>query len=123
MPYYPQILYFSVYIIAWYMMSAYGYAAYPDHVLRIFILIFNSGILLVSAFNTFKHGHKKSALITGAYALCCWIFYGECMLLSLESSPSWTHAVTVYNMLRYFLMAAVFVILLRDFFRSIKSSD
>lgn len=120
MPYYRQILSSSLYLIAWWFMSMHAYASMPSSLTRVMLLTGSSLILLLSAFNMFKAHKKISACFTLAYALSCWIFYAECLLLALENSPQWTHIVTIYNLLRFFLMAMVFFILLKEFFRSIK---
>ena len=107
--------------MAWWIMAMHGYALLPDSFSRIVLLILSSAVLSVQGLIFNRQKRKLSALFTWSFAWACWAFYAEQKLLLIPGSAAYASSLTVYNLFRYFLIIAVFVILIKQWILSLRN--
>ncbi len=120
MPFYNRIVQSSIFLIAWWLMAMHGYAAIPHDPSRIILLIIASAALIYRGYTMHKAGNRISAMLTFFYACACYLFYIEALWLLTPDGPMWANAVIIYNILRFVLMFLTFIILIRDWIKSIR---
>ena len=106
--------------MAWWIMAMHGYALFPDSFQRIVLLSLASVVLSVQGVIFNRQKRKFSALFTWSFAWACWAFFAEQKLLLIPGTAAYESSLTVYNLFRYFLMVAVFVILLKEWFLALR---
>lgn len=104
----------SCFLMAWWIMAMHGYALLPDSFSRIVLLILSSAVLSVQGLIFNRQKRKLSALFTWSFAWACWAFFAEQKLLLIPESAAYASSLTIYNLFRYFLIVAVFVILIKQ---------
>ncbi len=120
MPFYNRIVRSSIFLIAWWLMAMHGYAVIPEDPARIILLVIASIALIYRGYTMHKDGNRISAMLTIFYGCACYLFYIEAAWLLEPDTKIWSQAVVIYNILRFALMFLVFIILIRDWIKSIR---
>jgi hypothetical protein len=101
-------------LVALWLMAWHGYAAMPIGASRAAALIFSSAILIASGVFKVRWKHYAQAMFVWSMALACWAFFAERAFILPQGDPRLIHAITVYNMFRYFLLLVCFFIFIKD---------
>ncbi len=126
-------LFFSIAaLIAWWTLASLSYPAMPvlpDEWLRVSMLGVAVAYLMLIGNSYRKEGHNLSCMFICSAALIPPAYYMEYWYLTCDGadknpaalSASLSHAVTVYNAFRYFLLLMAFIILVKSFIRNFKN--
>ncbi len=115
---YRAILYSISLLVAWWAQASQSYASLPDSFLRVLVLFVASVYLAYYGFLCKKDNRLIAVTFIWSLSLLPWALFFE--LFFIENAPSLNHALVVYNLFRIFLISAVFLILVKKFFKTIK---
>lgn len=116
---YRPLLYSISLLVAWWAQASQSYASMPDNFLRIIILIISSIYLAYYGYTCHRQKRLISVTFIWSLSLLPWALFIE--LLFINSAPSLSTALVVYNIFRLFLISIVFLILTKEFFAAIKN--
>ncbi len=103
--------------------------AMSDNILDLIVLAACSVFTLGCAVKMMKDKRRLAPLPLLGAALVPWLFYLEADLIQRQAAgidpeifaQNFTHAVVIYNLLRFFLLITALFVILRDFLQRLKN--